>query len=90
MSEIQNANPTILTAGQLPTRESKRRPGRKGPDTRYNDAIFAKPSYFSSLVEENDDDLYAGWLGGGGGGDGDDDFTEEPIDEQEIYGQFTP
>jgi cytosolic iron-sulfur assembly component 2 len=86
--DIQNANPTILTAAQLPTRETKRRIRRNGPDTRYNDAIFAKPAYFSSPLEGYDDALYAGWFGGGGGGDGlGDDFTEEPIDEQEIYGE---
>jgi hypothetical protein len=89
--DIQNANPTILTAAQLPTREATRQARRKGPDTRYNDAIFAKPGYFSSPLNGHDDHLYAGWLGGGGGGDAaDDGFTEEPIDEQEIYGQSTP
>ncbi|OLN82860.1 MIP18 family protein [Colletotrichum chlorophyti] len=76
--DLDNANPTILSAAQLPTRQTKRVAPRKGPETKYDDIIFAKPAYLSrpfctddSLWPERDAV--------------DDEFAEEPIDEQEIY-----
>lgn len=76
---LDNANPTILSASQLPTRLKKAVP-RKGPDCKYTDVILSKPSFVSSAFCDGVD---ATWLGGDFGDDG---FAAEPIDEQEIYG----
>ena len=79
MSGLDNANPTILSASELPTRQVKVAP-RKGPESRYNDLIFAKPSYLSRpFCDEG-----ISWARGD---DLQDDFAAEPIDEQEIYGK---
>lgn len=72
MAEVQNSNPTILNAADLPTRS---RPTAKSGD--YGSGIFAavpNPADFLSSDSEQDDD----------------DLLEEPIDEQEIYGQASP
>ncbi|KAF4340416.1 FAM96B [Fusarium beomiforme] len=73
MATLDNANPTILSASQLPTRQKKAEP-RRGPDTKYDDIIFAKPSYlsgpFGQAPRMNDRQ---------------DEFSSEAIDEQEIY-----
>jgi metal-sulfur cluster biosynthetic enzyme len=73
---LDNANPTILSASQLPTRQKRSLP-RKGPESKYSDIIFSKPSYLSRPFCASDpswpDALAA------------DDFSVEPIDEQEIY-----
>lgn len=78
--DLDNANPTILSAAQMPTRQTKRIAPRKGPDAKYNDVILAKPAYLSRPFCDDDSlwpdrDVV------------DDDFAEEPIDEQEIYGE---
>lgn len=77
-----NANPTILTASQLPTRHTtKKAPVHLGFDADLLSEISRKPSYLSgpfcdvSWSDESETD---------------DDFTDEPIDEQEIYGRFSP
>lgn len=44
---LDNANPTILGAEQLPTRHKKAAP-REGPDTRYDGVLFQTASYLSS------------------------------------------
>ncbi|KAI9163151.1 MIP18 family protein [Paramyrothecium foliicola] len=74
---LDNANPTILSASQLPTRQKRLEP-RKGPDSKYSDLILSRPSYLShiSFAEE------PLWPGGETGNDA---FAAEPIDEQEIY-----
>ena len=78
---LDNANPTILSASQLPTRQKRSQP-RRGPDTKYSDLILSKPSYLSQPFYEDE----ALWPRGE---TGDDDFAAEPIDEQEIYGKNT-
>lgn len=75
---LDNANPTILSASQLPTRHKKVAP-RKGPDSKYSEIIFSKPSFFSSPLSGDD----ATWPGGDIRGDS--GLEPEPIDEQEIY-----
>ncbi|QPG95258.1 hypothetical protein C2857_007914 [Epichloe festucae Fl1] len=75
---LDNANPTILSASQLPTRHKKVTP-RKGPDSKYSEIIFSKPSFFSSPLSDDD----ATWPGGDIRGDG--GLEPEPIDEQEIF-----
>ncbi|KAE8359847.1 hypothetical protein BDV27DRAFT_49144 [Aspergillus caelatus] len=77
-SEMQNSNPTILNAADLPTRlrpALSRKPGIFGNDI-FASALpsvyaseFLSESFISSSSSEGDDD----------------DLLEEPIDEQEIY-----
>lgn len=78
--DLDNANPTILSAAQMPTRQSKREAPKSGPFHKFDDVIFAKAWYLSepfcdddSLWSETEVD-HSQW-------------TEEPIDEQEIYGE---
>ncbi len=106
MAELQNANPTILNAAQLPSRRlGKESAARRGPEFKF-DAILAPksqsargawsaapvapPSPPSSLssggdVYDGEDEVDGDALFGGG--EDDEVFTEEPIDEQEIYGE---
>ena len=83
----ENANPTILNESQLPSRQKRGTP-RKGPDTKYSDIIFAKPSYLSRPFQDRvtghpNLGLSSPWRDLD---EQDHDFAEEPIDEQEIYG----
>lgn len=80
MATLDNANPTILSASQLPTRQKKAEP-RRGPESKYDELIFAKPSYLSSPFCGQG---LATWPRGN---DWQDEFTPEAIDEQEIYGK---
>lgn len=75
---LDNANPTILSASQLPTRQQRIQP-RKGPDSKYSDVIFSKPSYLSRPFCDADPLWPVS-------DSSDDDFSSEAIDEQEIYG----
>lgn len=79
MATLDNANPTILSASQLPTRQAKLAP-RKGPESRYNDIVFAKPSYLSQPFCSQS---AVAWPRTS---DWHDEFADEAIDEQEIYG----
>jgi metal-sulfur cluster biosynthetic enzyme len=74
---LENANPTVLSASQLPTRQTRMGP-RKGPDSKYSDIILSKPSYLFHSFSADE----ALWPGGERG---DEAFATEPIDEQEIY-----
>ncbi|KAF4442553.1 FAM96B [Fusarium albosuccineum] len=78
MAALDNANPTILSASQLPTRQKKADP-RRGPESKYDDLIFARPSYLSGPFYRQGT---ATWPRGG---DWQDEFASEAIDEQEIY-----
>ncbi|KAG6022986.1 hypothetical protein E4U40_004210 [Claviceps sp. LM458 group G5] len=75
---LDNANPTILSPSQLPTRH-KTVSARNGPDSKYSDIIFSKPPYFCSPFSDKD----FIWPGCDNGSD--DLSAPEPIDEQEIY-----
>ncbi|KAF5660818.1 FAM96B [Fusarium circinatum] len=77
MATLDNANPTILSASQLPTRQKKAE-RRRGPDSKYDDIIFAKPSYLSGPFSQGP----AAWPRMN---DWQDEFSSEAIDEQEIY-----
>ena len=79
MAEVLNANPTIRSASDLP---SRRRQGHDQPSSKTSKSLFSStipssaylPDPFSpssSLDSELSDD---------------DDGAIEPIDEQEIYG----
>ncbi|CCC08543.1 hypothetical protein SMACR_05787 [Sordaria macrospora] len=80
-SDFDNANPTVLSVSQLPSRSQVKGHVRKGPDSKYDHILFPKqwwagsslnsdPSVWTSDEDEDDDLALA---------------TEEPIDEQEIY-----
>lgn len=82
-SDFDNANPTVLSVSQLPSRSQVKGHVRKGPDSKYDHILFPKqwwagsslnsdPSVWTSDEDEDDDLALA---------------TEEPIDEQEIYGK---
>ncbi|CAK7263466.1 hypothetical protein SEPCBS57363_000573 [Sporothrix epigloea] len=99
MAELQNANPVILNAAQLPSRRlGKDTASKRGPEFKYDDILSPKhkttddytayravqdvspPSPLSSVSSADVFDEVDAF-------DGDDGeiFTEEPIDEQEIY-----
>lgn len=79
-----NANPTILTAADLPTRQRAKKASavHSAFDSDLSAEITGLPSYLSGVIsdvpwsDESDET--------------EDDFTDEPIDEQEIYGKITP
>lgn len=78
--DLDNANPTILSAAQMPTRQSKREAPKTGPFHKFDDVIFAKPWYLSAPFCD-DDSLWSE-------PEADQShLAEEPIDEQEIYGE---
>ncbi|KAL4729029.1 hypothetical protein ACLX1H_003437 [Fusarium chlamydosporum] len=78
MATLDNANPTVLSASELPTRQKQVEP-RRGPESKYDDIIFAKPSYLSgSFVGP----ASSAWPRVN---DQQEEFSSEAIDEQEIY-----
>lgn len=77
-TEIQNSNPTILSAADLPTRL---RPAEAAKSSAYGSGLFA-----STLTFTGDSvDPASQYLSAESESEG-DDLLEEPIDEQEIYG----
>ncbi|BCR90836.1 iron-sulfur cluster assembly protein CIA2 [Aspergillus chevalieri] len=76
-SEIQNSNPTILNAADLPTRLRPTAPRKSGV---YGAGIFT--SVLPPAANPNDpfSSLYSSETS-----DSEDELMEEPIDEQEIY-----
>ncbi|KAI0410075.1 FAM96B protein [Xylaria palmicola] len=76
--DLENDNPTILNASELPTRYNKKKVATSGKDAGLGlDMILRRPEYLSAPfcdVPWVEDDT-----------ESDDDFTIEPIDEQEIY-----
>jgi hypothetical protein len=76
-AQLDNANPTILSASDLPSHRQKRK-GRDATSRGHGlrDVLMAKPIYGHDpfyLPDFSDTDS--------------DDSTVEPIDEQEIYGE---
>ena len=85
MSQMQNANPTILNSADLPTRKPAAATQRKKPDL-YDGTIFADVLSSAALqadpfVESPSDSEIS---------DEDYNVLEEPIDEQEVYGSSRP
>lgn len=76
--EMDNANPTILSVNELPSRRRKAKAGVVEPkDFGIQEIMMAKPSYAMDpfyLSDYSDTDS--------------DDSSLEPIDEQEVYGKF--
>lgn len=83
-SELDNANPTIRDVSQLPSRRGKPAPIRRGPERKYDDLIFGKKQSSVSILSR----AVSSWPSDDEEDEADhaDSFTEEPIDEQEIYG----
>ncbi len=80
----ENENPTILNVSQLPTRHQVKRLERKGPESKYDHILYPKgdgPWGFSKSAStwSSDDEVEVEDEGY--------DSGEEPIDEQEIYGE---
>ena len=78
-SEMQNSNPTILNAADLPTRlrpTLSRKPG-----------IFENDLFASALPSVYASEFLPESFISSSESEGDDDLLEEPIDEQEIYGK---
>lgn len=70
-SDLDNANPTILSVSQLPSRAQKRAVVRNGSDSKYDRFVLDDQDWSSP---PSDDD------------GGFDDAADEALDEQEIYG----
>ncbi|OKL56711.1 hypothetical protein UA08_07840 [Talaromyces atroroseus] len=87
-SEMQNVNPTVINAADLPTRQRNQSTQLDNRHQEYEGTVFFKDlalpeltdpfalhsSYTSSISSESESEE-----------DGDDNTFEEPIDEQEIY-----
>lgn len=75
---LDNANPTILNANQLPSRRHNKQTIKPGPESAYDDILHPKqsdlwgPSFRNASSWPSDDD--------------ENEDVEAPIDEQEIYG----
>ncbi|EGD95953.1 hypothetical protein TESG_03414 [Trichophyton tonsurans CBS 112818] len=75
---MQNSNPTLLSAADLPSRE------KKGAESRVRvDSIFTAASAFDPFARYQDDDDDDD--DGESSREGSQDELEEPIDEQEIF-----
>ncbi|PFH57818.1 hypothetical protein XA68_14535 [Ophiocordyceps unilateralis] len=72
---LDNANPTVLSASQLPTRLKALAP-RRGPDTRYDSLVLGTPPYLRRPRTRR----LAAWPSFA-----DDAYAADPIDEQEVY-----
>lgn len=76
-AELDNANPTILSAAELPTRRQAQKIKELTSESHgIRDLLMGNPSYAIDpfyMSDFSDTDT--------------DDSTLEPIDEQEIYGK---
>lgn len=81
MAEMDNANPVVLSATDLPTRRGRNAATSKTNESGLIAAIEAFPSYaadpFSHYAEESSSDSEV-----------DEDEESDPVDAQEIYGRF--
>ena len=77
MADIQNANPTILNAADIP---SRLRPAPTGKSGSSGLGIFTQP-----LPDSNDPFSMSALSSSES--ESDDELMEEPIDEQEIFGK---
>ena len=78
-SEMQNSNPTILNTADLPTRlrpSVTQKDGTDGSD------------FFASLLPSHAVGILPEYSSSASEPESDDDLMEEPIDEQEIYGNI--
>lgn len=82
MATLDNANPTILSASQLPTRQKGRVAPRRGPDSVYALPFLDKLSLQAAWAPEDEASSAEGSDSEGG-----EDLAPDAIDEQEIYGR---
>jgi hypothetical protein len=81
-TELQNANPSVLTLDQLPTRRRRnKQASSRGPESRFDDILSMKGSH----VTWGPVQAISPWPMDGP--DGEDEFAETCIDELEIYGK---
>lgn len=71
MADLENANPTILSVSQLPSRRHKGAAARHGPDARCDSIVYPRQP----------------WPYGSGSSEDEDEDGDEPMDEQDIYGK---
>jgi metal-sulfur cluster biosynthetic enzyme len=81
---LDNANPTILSASQLPTRQTKKAAPRYGPDSVYGLPFLDKLS-LRSQPWDYDETSPSTPSGSDSEDHGDDLLVPDAIDEQEIY-----
>ncbi|KAL2180501.1 uncharacterized protein P884DRAFT_297177 [Thermothelomyces heterothallicus CBS 202.75] len=67
--DLDNANPTILSVSQLPSRRRKGLSTRNGPDSKCDSIVYPKHAWPYGSYPASDDEEYG----------------EEPMDEQDIY-----
>ncbi|KAL1836689.1 hypothetical protein VTJ49DRAFT_4783 [Mycothermus thermophilus] len=70
--DLENANPTILSVSELPSRRRKGPAARTGPDAGCDKIVFPKHHWPYGATSSSSDE--------------DEDYAEEPLDEQDIYG----
>ncbi|KAL2023262.1 hypothetical protein VTK56DRAFT_3385 [Thermocarpiscus australiensis] len=71
-SDLENANPTILSVSQLPSRRRKGGTARQGPDSKCDKLVYSRHSWPYGSSSSSDEDV-------------DEHEEEEPMDEQDIY-----
>lgn len=79
MSQMDNANPVVLSATDLPTRRGRITAASKSSDSGLIAAIDAFPSYTAdpfSLADSSDSEVE------------EEDSASDPVDAQEIYGRL--
>lgn len=74
-SDLENANPTILSVSQLPSRRRKGPAARHGPDSKCDSIVYPKRPWPYGSSSSSDEDV------------GETGDVEEPMDEQDIYGK---
>jgi len=79
-SDLDNANPTILSESQLPSRGRKRDVVRNGPESKYNDILFSEQPWLWDLSNST-----TAWSSDESSDSDGGELADEPIDEQEIY-----
>lgn len=70
--DLDNANPTILSVSQLPSRSRKGAAPRHGPDAKCDSIVYPKHVWPYGSSSSSDED---------------EDWAEEPMDAQDIYGE---
>ncbi|GAB1310540.1 Cytoplasmic protein required for cell [Madurella fahalii] len=72
-SDLENANPTILSVSQLPSRRRKGPAARHGPDSQCDSIVYPKRPWPYGSSPSSDEDVDEA------------DIVEEPMDAQDIY-----
>ncbi|KAK4097918.1 hypothetical protein N658DRAFT_499911 [Parathielavia hyrcaniae] len=68
--DLDNANPTILSVSQLPSRSRKGTAARHGPDSTCHGIIYPQHHWPYGSSPSSDED---------------EDYNEDPMDEQDVY-----